>query len=174
MSFGKRSVLTRFSEHFPAGKISVVLGGSGAGKSTLLRLIGGLIAPDQGSIEVAGRAIVGASTRELRAIRDQVAMLFQGGALLDSLNVFDNIALPLREHTSLSASEIEQRVHTALQSVGLQDVDPLLPSGKGRTECFSSALPPAEACVLTPSVRGSSIAFPHYSTGRNAPCRRAY
>ena len=60
------------------------------------------------------------------------------------------------------------RVHTCF------DVDPLLPSGKGRTECFSSALPPVEACVLTPSVRGSSIAFPHYSTGRNAPCRRAY
>jgi phospholipid/cholesterol/gamma-HCH transport system ATP-binding protein len=128
MSFGKRSVLTRFSEHFPAGKISVVLGGSGAGKSTLLRLIGGLIAPEQGSIEIAGRSVVGASTRELRAIRDQVAMLFQGGALLDSLNVFDNIALPLREHTSLSTSEIEQRVHMALESVGLRDVDPLLPN----------------------------------------------
>jgi len=112
---------------FPAGKISVVLGGSGAGKSTLLRLIGGLIAPDSGTIEVAGTSVVGSNPRELRAVRDQVAMLFQGGALLDSLNVFDNIALPLREHTSLAAGEIEARVHEALESVGLRRVDHLLP-----------------------------------------------
>ena len=128
MSFGGRSVLTNFSERFPSGKISVVLGGSGAGKSTLLRLIGGLIAPGEGAIEVAGRQVVGATPRELREIRDQVAMLFQGGALLDSLNVFDNIALPLREHTALPAGEIQDYVHRALESVGLQDVDHLLPN----------------------------------------------
>lgn len=128
MSFGSRAVLTNFSGYFPAGKISVVLGGSGAGKSTLLRLIGGLIAPDAGAIQVAGDPVVGANARQLREIRDQVAMLFQGGALLDSLNVFDNIALPLREHTALSPSEIEARVHAALESVGLREADHLLPA----------------------------------------------
>ena len=127
MSFGSRAVLTSFSGSFPAGKISVILGGSGAGKSTLLRLIGGLIAPGSGRIEVAGSDVVGANARRLREIRDQVAMLFQGGALLDSLNVFDNIALPLREHTPMGTAEISARVHTALESVGLRDVDHLLP-----------------------------------------------
>ena len=104
MAFGERKVLENFSCHFPAGSVSVVLGGSGAGKSTLLRLVGGLIQPQRGQISVAGQGVVGASATELRSIRDQVAMLFQGGALLDSLSVYENIALPLRAGRSRSLS----------------------------------------------------------------------
>lgn len=127
MAFGDRRVMESLSCNFPSAKISVILGGSGAGKSTLLRLVGGLIAPQSGSIEVAGTEIVVAPKAALRAVRDQVAMLFQGGALLDSLTVFDNIALPLREHTQMSEDAIARRVEETLQSVDLRDASTLLP-----------------------------------------------
>ena len=75
----------------------MVLGGSGSGKSTLLRMIGGLQRPDSGSIRVAGRDITGFTERELFGVREHIGMLFQGGALLDSMSVFENVAMPLRE-----------------------------------------------------------------------------
>lgn len=127
MSFASRQVLRNFSCAFPAGRISVVLGGSGAGKTTILRLIGGLIQPQEGKIWVAGRNIVGLTERKLYAVRRHLGMMFQGGALLNSLTVYENLAFPLREHTSLREPEIAVRVHTTLAAVGLQDVDDLLP-----------------------------------------------
>lgn len=127
MAFGERPVLRGLSCEFPADRISVILGGSGSGKSTLLRLVGGLVHPQAGSIEVAGTELVGASDAVLRGVRDQVAMLFQGGALLDSLTVFDNIALPLREHTALGEDAVAARVSETLESVDLRDAAELLP-----------------------------------------------
>lgn len=127
MRFGARPVLVDFSCHFPGGKISVVLGGSGAGKTTVLRLIGGLIQPQSGRICVAGVDVVGLTERQLYEVRRKLGMMFQGGALLNSLTVYENLAFPLREHTRLGEAEIAERVHATLAAVGLRDVDHLLP-----------------------------------------------
>jgi phospholipid/cholesterol/gamma-HCH transport system ATP-binding protein len=127
MAFGGRQVFRQLSCRFPRGKISVILGGSGLGKSTLLRLIGGLVHPQGGRIIVDGDDITRLSERQMYAVRQKLGMMFQGGALLDSLTIFDNLAFPLREHTRLSAAEIAAAVHERLQAVGLSDVDALLP-----------------------------------------------
>lgn len=128
MAFGSRQVLVDFCCRFPRGKITVVLGGSGAGKTTILRLVGGLIQPRKGQIWVAGTEISRLSERELYRVRAKLGMMFQGGALLNSLTVFDNLAFPLREHTKLREGEIADRVHATLAAVGLQGVDSLLPA----------------------------------------------
>lgn len=128
LAYGSRQVLVDFSCRFPPGKITVVLGGSGAGKTTILRLIGGLIQPQKGQIWVAGTEISRLSEHEMYRVRAKLGMMFQSGALLNSLTVFDNLAFPLREHTDLSEREIADRVHATLAAVGLQNVDPLLPA----------------------------------------------
>src|SRR4029453_6525067 len=112
----------------PAGRISVVLGGSGSGKSTLLRLVGGLIQPNAGRIVVDGEDITRLSERQLFRVRRKLGMLFQGGALLDSMTVFHHLALPLRELERLDEPAIAAAVHDRLEAVGLHDVDGLLPS----------------------------------------------
>lgn len=127
MSYGRRPVLRGLSCSFPKGAITVVLGGSGSGKSTVLKLIGGLIHAQSGRIEVAGSDIARYRESELYPVRRLLGMMFQNGALLDSLSVFDNLAFPLREHSGLTAEEIRDRVHQALAAVGLDDVDDLLP-----------------------------------------------
>jgi phospholipid/cholesterol/gamma-HCH transport system ATP-binding protein len=127
MRFGDREVFSGRSCAFPKGKISVILGGSGSGKSTLLRLIAGLVKPASGRIVVDGNEITRMSERRLRKIRRSVGMMFQGGALLDSMSVFDNVAFPLREHTDMDEEEVAGEVHSRLESVGLTDVDALLP-----------------------------------------------
>jgi phospholipid/cholesterol/gamma-HCH transport system ATP-binding protein len=127
LQHGDRSVFQKLSCGFPRNQISVVLGGSGAGKSTLLRMIGGLQRPDLGSIRVAGHDITGFSERELFGVRQHIGMLFQGGALLDSMSVFENVALPLREHTRLSDSDIDAEVNRRLVAVGLAETADLSP-----------------------------------------------
>jgi phospholipid/cholesterol/gamma-HCH transport system ATP-binding protein len=127
MAFGARQVFGALSCGFPRGKISVILGGSGSGKSTVLRLIGGLVHPQAGSIVVDGQDITHLSERRMYAVRQKIGMMFQGGALLDSMTVFDNLAFPLREHTRLRDAEIADAVHAGLRAVGLSDVDRLLP-----------------------------------------------
>jgi len=127
MSFGEREVFSNLSCTFPRGKISIVLGGSGSGKSTTLRLIAGLVRPTTGQVLVDGEDVGAMYEYELRRMRRKVGMMFQGGALLDSMTVFDNVALPLREHTNLSSSDIADAVHSCLESVGLTKVDHLLP-----------------------------------------------
>jgi phospholipid/cholesterol/gamma-HCH transport system ATP-binding protein len=127
MAFGDRPVFTNLSCAFPAGRVSVVLGGSGSGKSTLLRLIAGLIRPQAGRIMVEGEDITRLSERALFRTRRKLGMLFQAGALLDSMTVFENVAFPLREHTDLDEQAIADEVHDRLDAVGLRDVDGLLP-----------------------------------------------
>ncbi|HUO07878.1 MAG TPA: ATP-binding cassette domain-containing protein [Phycisphaerae bacterium] len=130
MCFGTRKVFDSLSCGFPKGRISVILGGSGSGKSTILRLIGGLIRTQRGSIVVDGEEITRLSQRALFQVRQKLGMVFQGGALLDSYTVFDNLAIPLRERRiqpPLGELQIASEIHAALQSVGVQDVDRLLP-----------------------------------------------
>lgn len=127
LTLGRRSVFRGLSCGFVRRQISVVLGGSGAGKSTLLRLIGGLQRPDAGSVRVDGREVNRLSERDLFGVREKIGMLFQGGALLDSMTIFDNVALPLREHTQRPEAEIAAEVNRRLVSVGLPDVGDLYP-----------------------------------------------
>src|SRR5215831_13034903 len=119
MAFGERVVFRALSCALPRGKISVILGGSGSGKSTILRLIGGLVRPQGGHVIVDGDDVTRLSERQLYEVRRKLGMMFQGGALLDSLTVFDNVAFPLREHTDLDERTIADEVHDRLEAVGL-------------------------------------------------------
>ena len=127
LDLGGRAIFRGLSCGFPRGRISVVLGGSGAGKSTLLRLIGGLQRPDAGSVRVAGREITRLSESALFAVRDHIGMLFQGGALLDSMTIAENVALPLHEHSALSEPDIAAEVRRRLEAVGLAGTADLYP-----------------------------------------------
>ena len=121
LDLGGRPIFRGLSCGFPRGQISVVLGGSGAGKSTLLRLIGGLQRPDSGSVRVVGRDITRISESEMFDVRDCIGMLFQGGALLDSMTIAENVALPLREHSELEDADIVAEVQRRLVAVGLSE-----------------------------------------------------
>jgi phospholipid/cholesterol/gamma-HCH transport system ATP-binding protein len=127
LAFGDRPVFRGLSCGCERGRISVFMGGSGAGKSTLLRLVGGLQRPDRGSVSVAGEELTLLSESALFRVRKRIGMLFQGGALLDSLSVFDNVALPLREHTGLREEEVEVEVAKRLAAVGLPETEELRP-----------------------------------------------
>jgi phospholipid/cholesterol/gamma-HCH transport system ATP-binding protein len=150
MAFGDRPVFRDLSCGFPAGKVSVILGGSGSGKSTVLRLIGGLVRPRAGHIYVAGEDITMLSERGLYGVRKKLGMMFQGGALLDSLTIFGNLAFPLREHTSLDEREIAIAVHRRLDAVGLSDVEDLLPNQLSGGMLKRAAL--ARAIMLDPVI----------------------
>ncbi|BBB63239.1 ABC transporter ATP-binding protein [Undibacterium sp. YM2] len=113
---------------FPRGKLIAVMGGSGSGKTTILRLIGGQIRAQRGSIKVNGQEISELDTQGLYAIRRKMGMLFQHGALFTDLNVFDNVAFPMREHTSLSETMIRDLVLLKLQAVGLRNAASLMPA----------------------------------------------
>jgi phospholipid/cholesterol/gamma-HCH transport system ATP-binding protein len=126
-AFGRRVIFQDLSCEVPSGQLTVIVGGSGSGKSTLLRLVGGLIRPDSGEVVVEGRDITKLRERQLKEVRLGLGMLFQNGALLDSLSVFDNVSFPLREHTDLDDAAIAEAVHDSLERTGLKDVDDLLP-----------------------------------------------
>jgi phospholipid/cholesterol/gamma-HCH transport system ATP-binding protein len=104
----------------PRGQITVIIGKSGAGKSVLLKHVLGLMQPDRGRILVDGRDVTRARGRVLQDLRRRCAVLFQGGALFDSLTVFDNVAFPLREKTDLPEEEIARRVRERLDQVHLR------------------------------------------------------
>ncbi|MFP3983681.1 MAG: ABC transporter ATP-binding protein [Desulfurivibrionaceae bacterium] len=119
-SFGKQQILKEVDISFDRGQSTVIAGGSGQGKSVTLKLILGLLQPDSGEVLVGGRNVVGMSSRKLKELRQRFGVLFQGGALLDSLNVYNNVALPLRERSSLSRDEIDERVNTMLAQLELE------------------------------------------------------
>ena len=128
-SFDRAEVLRGVSFQLDRGETLVVMGGSGSGKTVLLRHVAGLIRPDAGQVRVFGLAIEGLSEEALLPIRRRMGYVFQGAALFDSLSVHENVAFPLREHTSLSEPEIHERIVHVLSLVGLgDDVLALLPS----------------------------------------------
>src|SRR5882724_13091999 len=128
-SFERAEVLRGLSFRLDKGETLVVMGGSGSGKTVLLRHVAGLVRPDAGEVCVFGRNIERLSEEELLPIRRRMGYVFQGAALFDSLSVYENVAFPLREHTSLEEAEIEERVIRNLSVVGLSsDVLDLLPS----------------------------------------------
>lgn len=122
-SFGERSkrhtVLDRVSFSLPRGRTTVIAGGSGQGKSVILKLILGLLRPDSGRVLVGDKDIATLKYDELQQTRMKFGVLFQGSALFDSLNVFENIALPLQERTKLDHAEIRSRVAATLEQLGL-------------------------------------------------------
>jgi phospholipid/cholesterol/gamma-HCH transport system ATP-binding protein len=120
-AFEGRAVLEGVTCQIPAGKISVVMGPSGTGKSVLLRHVVGLLYPDSGDIRVAGKSVPDLSENELLELRRNVGMLFQDGALFSSMNLYDNVAFPLRQHTKKSEKDIKEIVMQRLDEVGLRE-----------------------------------------------------
>ena len=112
----------------PQGKVTAIMGPSGTGKTTLLRLIGGQLSPSQGRVLVDGKNIHNLNLKDLYALRKRMGMLFQSGGLFTHLNVFENVAFPLREHTKLSEAMIRSLVLMKLQMVGLRGARDLMPS----------------------------------------------
>ncbi len=127
-SFGPKMVLRDVDLDVFEGETLVVLGGSGEGKSVLLRHINGLERPDSGEVWFNGQRLNDLSEDRLFAVRREVAMVFQSGALFDSLTVYDNVSYPLREHGERDESRIRARVHEVLHMVELRDVDGLYPA----------------------------------------------
>lgn len=128
VGYGERVVLSGVTTTLPGGKVSVILGGSGCGKSSLLRNIIGLIPIKAGRIVLGGRDMAAMDPGERLEFRRHMGVLFQDGALLGSLRLGENIALPLREHTDLSNSLIEEVVEMKLKLVGLADFMDYFPS----------------------------------------------
>jgi len=126
--FGNQRILDHVNLEIFPGRTTVIAGGSGQGKSVTLKLILGLLKPDSGEILVKGHDVSAMGRRELNEIRSIFGVLFQGAALLDSLNVFDNVALPLRERTKLSREEIRERVINTLVQLGLVGHDEKFPA----------------------------------------------
>ena len=128
LSYGDRVILKKCSLDIVEGSITCIIGLSGAGKSTILRLLDGLRKPEEGHVYIHGRDICHMPEHELNEVRRKVSLSFQFAALLDSLSVGENVALPLREHTSLSDAEIRKIVIDALDSVGLENTYDSLPN----------------------------------------------
>ncbi len=125
--YGARRILDGVNLGFRRGQVTTIMGPSGTGKTTLLRLIGGQLQPDRGQVMVDGHDVPRLSRDELYELRKRIGLLFQSGALFTSLNVFDNIAFPLREHTALPESMIRDLVLMKLQAVGLRGARHLMP-----------------------------------------------
>ncbi|MCK5895919.1 MAG: ATP-binding cassette domain-containing protein [Cocleimonas sp.] len=132
------------------GEIHAIMGPSGTGKTTLLRLIGGQLIPEQGDIVVEGQSIPSLSNKQLYQSRRRMGMLFQSGALLTDLSVFDNIAFPLREHYDFPESMVRDLVFMKLEIVGLRGAYQLMPSELSGGMARRVAL--ARAIVLDPTL----------------------
>ncbi|MFC7361732.1 ABC transporter ATP-binding protein [Nocardioides astragali] len=126
-SFGKQLIWGDVTLTIPAGEICVMLGPSGTGKSVFLKTLIGLLKPDKGSILIEGTDIASCSERELYEIRKLFGVLFQDGAMFGSMNLYDNVAFPLREHTKKSESEIRNIVMEKMDLVGLLGAEDKLP-----------------------------------------------
>ena len=143
-SRGSRPIFDGVNLDIERGKVTAIMGPSGTGKTTLLRLIGGQLRPSSGTVRVDGEVVHRLKQRELYALRKRMGMLFQSGALLTDLTVFDNVAFPLREHTRLSERLIRSMVLMKLQAVGLRGARTLMPNelsgGMARRVALARAL----------------------------------
>ena len=149
-SFGDTQVLRDVNATFARGQIAVVIGGSGTGKTTLLKILGGLDKPTSGSVVVAGVDLVPLDETELNEVRKRIGMVFQYSALLDWMNVFDNVAFPLREHTRDDAAEVRARVEAKLAVLGLAEAANKLPAELSGGMRKRVAL--ARALILEPEI----------------------
>jgi phospholipid/cholesterol/gamma-HCH transport system ATP-binding protein len=122
-AFGRQVVLDDLNLSIPGGSITAIIGPSGEGKSVLLKHMIGLLLPDEGRVLVEGEDITSMRRRQLNLVREKFGMLFQNAALFDSMTIFENVAFPLEEKTDLKRNEISEKVHFALEQVGLKEVD---------------------------------------------------
>ena len=127
-SRGHRKIFDDISLDFERGKITAIMGPSGTGKTTLLKLIGGQLLPDSGTIKVDNQNVHQLRRYQLFELRKRLGMLFQSGALLTDMSVYDNVAFPLREHTHLPESMIRTLVLMKLEAVGLRGARQLMPN----------------------------------------------
>ncbi len=125
---GDKTILNKTNLEIPRGKIVGIMGPSGCGKTTLLRLIGGQLTPTGGQIDMDGENIHSFNRQELFAFRRNIGLLFQSGALFTDMNVFQNVAFPLKIHTQLSKEIIRDLVMLKLECVGLRGAHKLMPS----------------------------------------------
>jgi len=158
-AFNGQIVLNNLNLEIPTGKITAVIGPSGEGKSVLLKHMIGLLKPDRGQIVVEGEDIARMRRGPLNRVREKFGVLFQNAALFDSMTVFENVAFRLEEKTRLSRGEIRDRVHEALEHVGLRGIDDKYPdelSGGMRKRVGL-----ARALLLNPSI----VLFDEPTTG---------
>jgi phospholipid/cholesterol/gamma-HCH transport system ATP-binding protein len=127
-SFDKQEVLKGVNFTVNTGEVFAIIGKSGEGKSVLLKHLLGLLKPDRGQVKIDGEDICSLSGPALYKLRDRFGYLFQGGALFDSMTIYDNVAFPLREKTRLKAKEIRERVEEELDKVGLKGMGHKYPS----------------------------------------------
>lgn len=125
---GERVIFDNINLNIPRGKITAIMGPSGTGKTTLLKLISAQIKPNRGSVHVDGMNVHRLSRSELYQLRRRIGVLFQSGALFTSLNVYENVAFPLREHTNLPEDMLQDLVLMKLQAVGLRGARNLKPN----------------------------------------------
>jgi phospholipid/cholesterol/gamma-HCH transport system ATP-binding protein len=149
-SFGAHEVLRGVDLNVPEGVVSVVLGPSGTGKSVLLQHIIGLMRADQGDVLVRGRPLSRMSRSQILALRTEIGVMFQDGALFSTMNLFDNVAFPLRQHTSLNERQIREVVLERLSTVGLADARSRMPNELSGGMRKRAGL--ARALVLNPGV----------------------
>ncbi len=151
-AFGEKAVLDRVSFNVMPGETVCILGRSGVGKSVSLQLLMGFLKADSGRVIVAGEDITDFSEVQLEGIRKKVTMVFQNGALFDSLTVGENVAFALRETRELSEDQIYQIVDGLLQMVGVKEMRDLLPSdlstGMKRSVAIARALAARPECIL--------------------------
>jgi phospholipid/cholesterol/gamma-HCH transport system ATP-binding protein len=126
--FDRQQVLDGVDLAVPTGTITTIVGPSGCGKTVFLKHLNLLLRPDSGSITIDGTEVTRLRTRGLDAVREKFGMLFQAGALFDSMSVFDNVSFPLVEKTSLAPAEINRRVQQTLAAVGLEGMEHKFPS----------------------------------------------
>ncbi len=148
--YGERVILDDVSLQVPRGKVTALMGASGGGKTTVLRLIGGQYRAQQGALLFDGQDVTTMNQEQLYAARRRMGMLFQFGALFADLDVFENVAFPLREHTDLSEALIRDVVLMKLNAVGLRGARDLMPSEVSGGMARRVAL--ARAIVLDPEL----------------------
>ncbi|WP_354698537.1 putative ribonucleotide transport ATP-binding protein mkl [Paraconexibacter sp. AEG42_29] len=148
--FGRSHILRGMDLAIPEGSLAVVLGPSGTGKSVLIQHITGIVRPDQGEVLVRGRALSRMSRSEVLKLRTDIGVMFQDGALFSSMDVFENVAFPLRQHTDLNDSEVHDVVSEHLAAVGLSDAGRRFPSQLSGGMKKRAGL--ARALVLDPGI----------------------